>query len=53
MVQCKGGPPALYVGKCLPFNDGIISSACLFRSRLQAHILLPLQAYRRLYPLEL
>jgi len=30
IVQCKDGPPALYIGKCLPFNDGIISSPCLF-----------------------
>jgi hypothetical protein len=36
----------------LAFNNGIISSACLFHSELQAHIVLPLQAYRCLYPLE-
>jgi hypothetical protein len=35
------------------FNSGIISSACLFHSELQVHIVLPLQAYRCLYPLEL
>src|SRR5580700_2242405 len=34
-------------------NSGIISSACFFHSELQAHIVLPLQAYRCLYPLEL
>jgi hypothetical protein len=28
-------------------------TACLFHSELQAHIVLPLQAYRCLYPLEL
>src|SRR2546422_1136951 len=43
----------LYIDHCLPFNSGIISSACLFHSELQAHIVLPLQAYRCLYPLEL
>ena len=31
----------------------VISSACLFHSEPQAHIVLPLQAYRCLYPLEL
>jgi hypothetical protein len=29
------------------------TSACLFHSELQAHIVLPLQAYLGLYPLEL
>ena len=40
----------LYIDNCLP---GIISSACLFHSELQARLVLPLQAYRCLYPLEL
>jgi len=33
--------------------QSLISSARLFHSELQAHIVLPLQAYRCLYPLEL
>src|SRR5437588_9214205 len=43
----------LYIDNCLPLTGGIISSACLFHSELQAHIVLPLQAYRCLSPLEL
>ena len=30
MVQCKDGPPTFYIGNCLPFNDGIVSSAAFF-----------------------
>jgi hypothetical protein len=33
--------------------QSLIPSVCLFHSELQAHIVLPLQAYRCLYPLGL
>jgi len=35
------------------FSPGLFHQLAFFRSKLQAHILLPLQAYRCLYPLEL
>jgi hypothetical protein len=46
-------PSDLYIDNRLPLTMELFHQLAFFRSKLQAHILLPLQAYRCLYPLEL